>query len=76
MQIAQGQTVGKDLRVARCQSDERNHDERPDKQQPNAAAELLSSNGFYVQWHEYPMAHQVCIEEINDIRRWLSGVYT
>ena len=44
-------------------------------QMGKAAAELLSSNDFRVQWHEYPMAHQVCMEEINDIRSWLLGVY-
>jgi len=40
-----------------------------------ASAELLTSNGFDVEWHEYPMAHQVCFEEISDIRNWLVSVY-
>ncbi len=37
---------------------------------------LLEDNGFSVEWHEYPMAHQVCIEEISDIRNWLLSVYS
>lgn len=40
-----------------------------------ASAELLTASGFSVEWHEYPMAHQVCMEEISDIRRWLLSVY-
>jgi phospholipase/carboxylesterase len=35
----------------------------------------LSSAGFNVEWHEYPMAHAVCAEEIKDIRTWMLSVY-
>ena len=38
------------------------------------SAELLASAGFEVEWHDYPMAHAVCAEEIEDIRRWLLAV--
>lgn len=34
----------------------------------------LQAAGFTVQWHEYPMAHTVCAEEINDIRLFLKQV--
>ncbi len=44
-------------------------------QMGQASYQLLTDNGFTVEWHEYPMAHQVCIEEINDIRNWLLKVY-
>ena len=40
------------------------------------SAELLRKHGFTVDWHVYPMAHQVCMEEINDIRDWLISVYS
>jgi phospholipase/carboxylesterase len=33
--------------------------------------DLLKSAGFNIEWHEYPMAHAVCAEEIDDIRTWL-----
>ena len=36
---------------------------------------LLIANGFSVEWHDYPMAHAVCPQEINDIRDWLLSVY-
>jgi phospholipase/carboxylesterase len=39
------------------------------------SAALLERSGFGVEWHEYPMAHAVCAEEIVDIRRWLLGVF-
>jgi phospholipase/carboxylesterase len=39
------------------------------------SADLLIANGFEVEWHEYPMAHSVCMDEISDIRRWLLSVY-
>ena len=36
---------------------------------------LLDAAGYRVEWHDYPMAHAVCAEEIADIRNWLSSVY-
>ena len=32
---------------------------------------ILEKNNYSVEWHDYPMAHSVCIEEIKDIRDWL-----
>ena len=37
--------------------------------------DLLTSAGYTVEWHDYPMAHAVCGEEIADIRQWLLAVY-
>ncbi len=39
-----------------------------------AAADALAGAGFDVEWHDYPMAHAVCPQEIGDIRNWLVGV--
>jgi len=39
------------------------------------AAERLEQLGYTVEWHEYPMAHAVCPQEIGDIRQWLLSVY-
>ncbi|MGV6851819.1 MAG: alpha/beta hydrolase [bacterium] len=33
--------------------------------------ELLEQLGIKVQWHDYPMPHAVCPEEIEDIHQWL-----
>lgn len=37
--------------------------------------DLLESAGYAVEWHDYPMAHAVCAEEIVDIHNWLSRIY-
>jgi phospholipase/carboxylesterase len=33
----------------------------------------LGELGYNVAWHEYPMAHSVCPEEIRDLATWLRG---
>lgn len=38
-----------------------------------ASRDALSALGHPVEWHEYPMAHSVCAEEIADLQRWLVG---
>jgi phospholipase/carboxylesterase len=42
---------------------------------PQQAAQISRNNmklvGYPVEWHEYPMMHTVCAEEIGDIRRFL-----
>lgn len=45
-------------------------------QMGTASAELLTQAGFNVEWHDYPMAHAVCGEEIAHIRDWLLSVYS
>jgi phospholipase/carboxylesterase len=41
-----------------------------------SSADRLIEAGFAVDWHEYPMAHAVCPQEIADISRWLSAIYS
>ena len=36
--------------------------------------DALSTSGYEVEWHDYPMAHQVCGEELRDIGLWLESV--
>ena len=38
-----------------------------------AARDRLRGLGYAVEWHEYPMAHQVCLEEIQAVGTWLRG---
>jgi len=38
------------------------------------ARETLTGLGYRVEWHEYPMPHSVCLEEIRDISAWLGTV--
>lgn len=39
------------------------------------SADKLREAGFEVEWHDYPMPHAVCPEEIADIRAWLLSVF-
>lgn len=37
------------------------------------SVEILKNQGFHqVSWHEYPMEHAICAEEITDIAQWLN----
>ena len=36
-----------------------------------ASRDALRALGYGVEWHEYPMEHSVCMEEIADLNRWL-----
>jgi len=38
-----------------------------------AARNLLTERGYAIEWHEYPMPHSVCLEEVWAIGRWLGG---
>ena len=34
----------------------------------------LRELGYSVDWHTWPMAHQVCMEEIDALRAWLGPI--
>ena len=36
-----------------------------------ASRDALKAFGYAVEWHSYPMAHQVCAQEIADLRTWI-----
>ena len=35
---------------------------------------ILEQAGYALEWHDYPMQHSVCLEEVADIGRWLVKV--
>ena len=37
----------------------------------SVARDWLTARSYRVEWHEYPMAHSVCMKEVRDIGRWL-----
>jgi phospholipase/carboxylesterase len=39
-----------------------------------ASRDVLRALGHDVEWHEYPMQHAVCAEEVADLNRWLLQV--
>jgi phospholipase/carboxylesterase len=38
-----------------------------------AARDALQTQGYAVEWHEYPMQHEVCAAELLAISRWLQA---
>ena len=36
-------------------------------------AQTLKDLGFPLEWHSYPMAHQVCAEELEALGDWLDA---
>ena len=38
------------------------------------SAKVLEENGFSVSWQDYPMAHAVCLEEIQALGQYLNKV--
>jgi phospholipase/carboxylesterase len=39
-----------------------------------ASRRRLTEMGYQVKWHEYPMQHSVCLEEVRDIGYWLKKI--
>ena len=39
-----------------------------------ASRDALAQLGYRVDWHEYPMEHSVCMEEVEEINAWLRRV--
>jgi phospholipase/carboxylesterase len=50
------------------------HDNVVAVQRGRESCELLRRLGYDVAWHEYPMAHSVCLEEVQDLNAWLLKV--
>jgi phospholipase/carboxylesterase len=38
------------------------------------ARDVLGAQGYAVEWHEYPMQHEVCAAELAETAKWLRGV--
>jgi phospholipase/carboxylesterase len=38
------------------------------------AKRTLEAQGYVVDWHEYPIAHSVCLEELSAIGAWLAAL--
>lgn len=40
-----------------------------------AARDWLTERGYSVAWHDYPMAHEVCLEEIAELASWFRSIF-
>jgi phospholipase/carboxylesterase len=36
--------------------------------------DILKELGYTIEWHDYPMQHSLCFEEVQDISAWLKKV--
>lgn len=50
------------------------HDEMIGIERSLASRDALEALGYAPEWHEYPMAHAVCPEEVTAIADWLARV--
>jgi phospholipase/carboxylesterase len=50
------------------------HDDIVPMERGTASRDMLRGLGHTVEWHDYPMAHSVSLEEIADLNRWLLRV--
>ncbi len=41
-----------------------------------ASRDALTALGYSVEWHDYPMEHSVCMEEVAALNRWLLRVWS
>jgi phospholipase/carboxylesterase len=41
-----------------------------------SSCEYLSRQGCEVEWHDYPMEHSLCAEEVEHLSNWIKGVLT
>ena len=49
-------------------------DNMVDIERGKASRDALLTLGYGIEWHDYPMGHSVCMEEIEDLGRWLVKV--
>lgn len=50
------------------------HDDVVALPRATATRDALTALGYPVEWHDYPMAHSVCPQEIADLQNWLLRV--
>jgi len=50
------------------------HDPMIPLQRGRASRDALQALGYAVEWHEYPMEHSLCLEEVADLNMWLLRV--
>jgi phospholipase/carboxylesterase len=50
------------------------HDDIVIAERGEASRDALRALGYEVDWHEYPMGHSVCLEEIAHLNAWLLKV--
>jgi phospholipase/carboxylesterase len=60
--------ANRDLPILQCHG---RHDPMVALPMGEAARDWLTTRNYPLEWHEYPMQHEVCADEIADVARWL-----
>ena len=68
---AEASPINRDLPILMCHG---TFDPVLPLQLGSSTRDLLIAQGYAVEWKEYPMQHQVCMEEIQDISEFLCRV--
>jgi len=69
--VAEAAAANRDLPILMCHG---RFDPVLPMQLGAASRDLLRAEGYAVEWKEYPMQHQVCLEEVQDIANFLCRV--
>lgn len=68
---AAGATINRDIPILMCHGQQ---DAVLPMSLGESSHDALRRAGYAVEWFEYPMGHEVCLEEIREISRWLQAV--
>jgi phospholipase/carboxylesterase len=60
--------ANRDIPILMCHG---THDGVVPLQLGETSRDLLLNLGYRIDWRSYPMAHQVCLEEVMDVSKWL-----
>jgi phospholipase/carboxylesterase len=65
---SEASTANRDVPILMCHG---THDGVVPPQLGESSRDILLNLGYRIDWRSYPMAHQVCLEEVMDISKWL-----
>lgn len=66
--VNEASAVNRDIPILMCHG---THDGVVPPGLSEASRDVLVKLGYRIDWRSYPMAHQVCLEEVMDISKWL-----
>lgn len=70
---SEASAANRDVPILMCHG---THDGVVPPQLGESSRDILLNLGYRIDWRSYPMAHQVCLEEVTDISNWLQARLT
>jgi phospholipase/carboxylesterase len=65
---SEASAANRDVPILMCHG---THDGVVPPQLGESSRDILLNLGYRIDWRSYPMAHQVCLEEVMDVSKWL-----